>query len=171
MFQFPGFASTHLWIQCEMTPKSRVSPFGNPWIKACLSAPQGLSQTTTSFIAFYRLGIHRMHLFTWPYNLKHTPTRSFNLLLRCFSSLSQSCVVHTLLPSLLKRLVLSQNLFAGSKYIDHSLNKFSKVSSSMSNWLKLLIETAVVFLLSKQRWDYMTWSNDILLRKTTVVPT
>jgi hypothetical protein len=64
MFQFPGFASTHLCIQCVMTPKSRVSPFGHPRIKARLSAPRGFSQTTTSFIAFYRLGIHRMHLFT-----------------------------------------------------------------------------------------------------------
>ena len=50
----------------------RVSPFGNPRVSASLSANRGLSQTTTSFIAFYRLGIHRMHLFTWPYNLKQT---------------------------------------------------------------------------------------------------
>ena len=53
MFQFPGFASTHLWIQCGMTghDPSRVSPFGHPRIKACLAAPRGLSQLTTSFIA------------------------------------------------------------------------------------------------------------------------
>ncbi len=37
---------------------------------ACLSAYRGLSQTSTSFIAFYRLGIHRMRLVTWPYNPK-----------------------------------------------------------------------------------------------------
>ena len=31
---------------------------------AYLPAHRGLSQTITSFIAFYRLGIHRMRLFT-----------------------------------------------------------------------------------------------------------
>ena len=31
---------------------------------AHLSAYRGLSQIITSFIAFYRLGIHRMRLFT-----------------------------------------------------------------------------------------------------------
>ena len=47
-----------------------VSPFGNPRIKACLSAPRGLSQTYTSFIAFCRQGIHRVRLVTWSYNPK-----------------------------------------------------------------------------------------------------
>ncbi|SVA69108.1 uncharacterized protein METZ01_LOCUS121962 [marine metagenome] len=42
----------------------RVSPFGNPRIKACLPAPRGLSQATTSFIAFSCQGIHQMRLFT-----------------------------------------------------------------------------------------------------------
>ena len=45
-----------------------VSPFGNPRIKAFLSAPRGLSQTYTSFIAFCRQGIHRVRLVTWSYN-------------------------------------------------------------------------------------------------------
>jgi hypothetical protein len=40
----------------------RVSPFGNPRIKACLAAPRGLSQLTTSFFAFLCLGIHRTPL-------------------------------------------------------------------------------------------------------------
>ena len=39
-----------------------VAPFGNPRINACLQLPRGLSQLTTSFIAFRRLGIHRMLL-------------------------------------------------------------------------------------------------------------
>ena len=47
-----------------------VSPFGNPRIKAYLSAPRGLSQTYTSFIAFCRQGIHRVRLVTWSYNPK-----------------------------------------------------------------------------------------------------
>ena len=54
-----------------------VFPFGNPRIKACLSAPRGLSQISTSFIAFYRLGIHHMRLFTWPYNPKHSLAQPF----------------------------------------------------------------------------------------------
>ena len=63
---------THLCIQCEMTPKGRVSPFGNPRFKACLLAPRGLSQATTSFIASYHLGIHRARLVAWSYNPKKT---------------------------------------------------------------------------------------------------
>ena len=41
---------------------SQVSPFGNPRVKACLAAHRGLSQLTTSFIAFLCLGIHRTPL-------------------------------------------------------------------------------------------------------------
>ena len=71
MFQFSGFALPILYIQIGVTIKdSRVSPFGNPRVKACLSARRGLSQISTSFIAYYRLGIHHMRLFTWPYNPK-----------------------------------------------------------------------------------------------------
>ena len=39
-----------------------VSPFGNLRVKACLAAHRGLSQLTTSFIAFLCLGIHRTPL-------------------------------------------------------------------------------------------------------------
>ena len=46
-----------------------ISPFGHLRIEACLPAPRSLSQATTSFLASYCQGIHRMHLFTWPYNL------------------------------------------------------------------------------------------------------
>ena len=46
------------------TSKRWVSPFGNPRIKASLQAPRGLSHVTTSFIAFYRQGIHHVRLFT-----------------------------------------------------------------------------------------------------------
>lgn len=40
----------------------RVSPFGHPRIKACLTAPRGFSQFTASFIASLCLGIHRTPL-------------------------------------------------------------------------------------------------------------
>ena len=49
-------------------PHSEISGYN-----ACLSAHPSLSQISTSFIAFCRLGIHRMHLVTWPYN----PKKSF----------------------------------------------------------------------------------------------
>ena len=57
----PPVRLMHLCIQC-MIPEhylQKVSPFGNPRIKACLAAPRSLSQLTTSFIAFLCLGIHR----------------------------------------------------------------------------------------------------------------
>ena len=61
-----------------------VFPFGDPRIKARLSAPRGISQISTSFIAYYRLGIHRMRLFTWPYNPKQPFLAwSFYASLRC----------------------------------------------------------------------------------------
>ena len=41
---------------------SRVTPFGNLWINACLAATQSLSQPTTSFIGLLRQGIHRTPL-------------------------------------------------------------------------------------------------------------
>ena len=59
-----------LCIQVRIPPKRWVSPFGNPRIKANLSAPRGLSQTYTSFIAFCRQGIHHVRLVTWSYNPK-----------------------------------------------------------------------------------------------------
>ena len=63
MFQFPGFASHTYVFSMQIPPKRWVSPFGHPRIKACLPAPRGFSQATTSFIAFYRQGIHHMRLF------------------------------------------------------------------------------------------------------------
>ena len=45
-----------------MTPVFKVSLFGDPRIEACLPAPRGLSQVTTSFIGSWCLGIHRSHL-------------------------------------------------------------------------------------------------------------
>ena len=62
MFQFPGLALSNLCIQLEVTghDPSRVSPFGNLRIKACLAAPRSISQLSTSFFASWRQGIHRM---------------------------------------------------------------------------------------------------------------
>lgn len=47
----------------DITPVSfEVSLFGDPRIEACLPAPRGLSQVTTSFVGSWCLGIHRLHL-------------------------------------------------------------------------------------------------------------
>lgn len=61
-FHFPALPSIQLCIYCKtIRYKSNwVTPFGNPWIKACLTATQGLSQPTTSFIGLLRQGIHHM---------------------------------------------------------------------------------------------------------------
>ena len=60
----PRVRLTYLCIQYVIPQKRWVSPFGNPRIKARLSAPRGLSQITTSFIACCRQGIHHVRLFT-----------------------------------------------------------------------------------------------------------
>ena len=64
MFHFPTFPPHALCVQAWVTGLSscRVSPFGNPWITAWLTAPQGLSQPPTSFFGSWCPDIHRMPL-------------------------------------------------------------------------------------------------------------
>ncbi len=52
MFQFPWLPLPALCVQTGVAghDPDRVSPFGNPRIKACLTAPRGLSQPAASFI-------------------------------------------------------------------------------------------------------------------------
>ena len=68
MFHFPTFPPLALCVQARVTghDSCRVSPFGNPRIKARLTAPRGLSQPPTSFIGSWCQGIHRAPLKTWP---------------------------------------------------------------------------------------------------------
>jgi hypothetical protein len=68
MFHFPTFPPLTLCVQVRVTGhySCRVSPFGNPRIKAWLTAPRGLSQPPTSFIGSWCQGIHRAPLITWP---------------------------------------------------------------------------------------------------------
>lgn len=56
----------------------RVSPFGNPRIKAWLTTPRGLSWPPTSFIGSWYQGIHRAPLKTWPQMLASTVQFSNN---------------------------------------------------------------------------------------------
>lgn len=62
MFQFPTFAPRPICIQGRVPHLRWVSPFGHPRIAACLPAPRGFSQVTTSFIASGRQDIHRVPL-------------------------------------------------------------------------------------------------------------
>ena len=66
MFHFPTFPPLALCVQARVTGhySSRVSPFGYPRITACLPAPRGFSQATTSFIGSWCQGIHRALLIT-----------------------------------------------------------------------------------------------------------
>jgi hypothetical protein len=58
-FSSPAYRYPNLYIQSGARALSRtqVSPFGNPRIKACETAPRGLSQPTTSFIGVLCQGI------------------------------------------------------------------------------------------------------------------
>jgi hypothetical protein len=66
MFHFPAFPPHTLCVQAWVTPHDwgRVSPFGNSWISARLTAPQDFSQSPTSFIGSWCQGIHRVLLIT-----------------------------------------------------------------------------------------------------------
>ncbi len=67
MFHFPGLPRPCLCVQQGVTghDSSRVAPFGDPRIDACLAAPRGLSQPTASFVGSWRQGIHRMPFVPW----------------------------------------------------------------------------------------------------------
>ena len=68
MFHFPTFPPLTLCVQVRVTghDSCRVSPFGNPRIKAWLAAPRGISQPPTSFFGSWCQGIHRAPLLAWP---------------------------------------------------------------------------------------------------------
>src|SRR4029450_8095725 len=68
MFHFPTFPPHTLCVQVWVTghDSCRVSPFGNPWIKARLAAPQGFSQAAAAVFGSWCQGIHRAPLLTWP---------------------------------------------------------------------------------------------------------
>ena len=55
MFQFPGFAPFRVPLRVGF-------PIRTSSDQSLFAAPRGLSQRTTSFIAFHRQGIHQMHL-------------------------------------------------------------------------------------------------------------
>jgi hypothetical protein len=80
MFHFPAFPPHTLCVQVWVTAHDdcRVSPFGNPRIKAWLTAPRGLSWPPTSFIGSWYQGIHRAPLKTWPQMLASTVQFSSN---------------------------------------------------------------------------------------------
>ena len=59
MFQFPPFA-LH-------TYGFSMQSFGNPGINTCLTVSPGLSQSSTPFIACWRLDIPHMPLVAWPH--------------------------------------------------------------------------------------------------------
>ena len=59
MFQFPGLAANTYGFSGGW--------FGNPGIKARLTARPGLSQSSTPFFAFWRLDIPHMPLVAWPH--------------------------------------------------------------------------------------------------------
>jgi len=80
MFHFPAFPPHCLCVQQQVTAHDdcRVSPFGNPRIKAWLTTPRGLSRPPTSFIGSWYQGIHRAPLKTWPQMLASTVQFSNN---------------------------------------------------------------------------------------------
>ena len=63
MVHFPGFASTAYVFSRRYSGFAGVgSPIRRPPDQRLLAAPRGLSQLATSFIAYRRLGIHRVPL-------------------------------------------------------------------------------------------------------------
>ena len=76
MFQFPGFASYPYVFRVRfLRTRKRVSSFGHPRITAWLTAPRGLSQPPTSFIACFSQGIHTMRYVTFSFSIvRKSPT-------------------------------------------------------------------------------------------------
>ena len=72
---YPMYSGKDNQLTLAGFPHSEISDYNG-----CLSPHQSLSQITTSFIASYRLGIHRMRLISWLYITKYSrpfdaPTR------------------------------------------------------------------------------------------------
>jgi hypothetical protein len=59
MFQFPPFATDAYGFS--------VTSFGNPGLNAWLTAPPGLSQSSTPFVASWRQDIPHTPLVAWPH--------------------------------------------------------------------------------------------------------
>jgi hypothetical protein len=74
----PWVRLANLCIQLTIPLARWVAPFGDPRIKA-LTAPRGLSQRATSFIASIRQGIHQMPLS----NLRSSPCTEIKLSVFC----------------------------------------------------------------------------------------
>ena len=67
---FGAFENVLPCIQLQMYRHypTRVSPFRDLRVKVCLATHRSLSQLTTSFIASWCQGIHRLPLIAWPQN-------------------------------------------------------------------------------------------------------
>ena len=112
----------------------RVSPFGNPRIKASLQAPRGLSHATTSFIASCRLGIHRMRLFTWPYNPKQSAMLAhdknwWSQMLNCWYKIQHTLITSWELKTLRCNQFFEINQFEKINLAPIQLSKF------LMNWI------------------------------------
>ena len=119
-----------LLIQMQILSKQWVSPFGNLRIKVCLPTPRSLSQATTSFIASYRLGIRRMRLFAWPYNLKQfgeLPPSYLTLLQIKFRDHMFADAIQMHIPKyILSNVFVSQTTIERSIVCDNQFSKFLK---------------------------------------------
>ena len=89
MFHFPSFASITYVFSYWYPPYSGwVPPFRNLRIKGYLPPPRSFSQAITSFIASDCQGIHHMHLITWLYNPKQSPTLTSKVRTDCYACFS-----------------------------------------------------------------------------------
>ena len=91
MFHFPALARTNLCIQFGVMEHDFhwVAPFRYLRIKGCFAPPRGLSQHTTSFIAFRRQGIHLMLLST--YSRNKLPFHPYSIVNEPFPDCSGKC--------------------------------------------------------------------------------
>ncbi len=151
MFQFSGFASTHLCIQCgipvlwQVGFPIRTSLVNNGW----LPPHQCFSQAPTSFIASNCQGIHRMRLVAWPYN-------------QVVSSLKQQEGQHFIngLPRNLARLfedLNSNSLFYDRRIIQflHLRNYSDSILSQSSQPLKIKSVNHSSARMNNQRVNYI----------------
>lgn len=116
MFQFSRFASiSYVFRYWYLSYDRWVPPFGYRWVKARSSTRQRFSQITTSFFASYRLGIHHVRLFTWPYNPKST--RPFSTSAALCSSFTQLHTDVCAFAHSFARLALAKNVLRIHKVI------------------------------------------------------
>ena len=142
----PQVRFINLCIQLIMTVLLQPgSPIRTSLVKRSFPAHQSFSQDSTSFIASYCQGIHRLRFSSWPYNLNHL-LRQYFALLFVISLLSFS---HILMHA-------SSLVYAYASIKSKSLAKIILTICTYAYWVAWLLHFFLLYQIFNELWLYQT---------------